>query len=67
MVSAGLGVSIVPEMFRAADKRAGRVYLPFAPPRPTRDLCIARSAFRYRTNAARAFVGHVKTLLSSAR
>jgi LysR family hydrogen peroxide-inducible transcriptional activator len=67
MVSAGLGVSIVPEMFRAADRGSGRVYLPFAPPRPTRELCIARSAFRYRTNAARAFVEHVKSLLASAR
>ena len=51
----------------ATSSSPDRVYLPFAAPRPTRDLCVARSAFRYRTNAARAFVGLLKTLLAQRR
>jgi len=67
MVATGLGVSIVPAMFRATDRSPERIYLPFAAPAPRRELCVARSAFRYRTNAARAFVGLLKTLLAQRR
>jgi LysR family transcriptional regulator, hydrogen peroxide-inducible genes activator len=60
MVSAGLGVSVLPEMFRAADAAADRVYVRFAAPAPERELCIAWSLLRYRTNAARAFAEAVR-------
>jgi LysR family hydrogen peroxide-inducible transcriptional activator len=60
MVSAGLGVSVLPEMFRAADAAEDRVYVPFAPPAPERALCMAWSLLRYRTNAARAFAEAVR-------
>jgi LysR family hydrogen peroxide-inducible transcriptional activator len=55
MISAGLGVSIVPEMMRALDSDAGRVYRPFAGASPTRELNLLWSPDRYRTNAAREF------------
>lgn len=55
MVSAGLGVSIVPEMMRALDAETGRVYRPFAGTEPTRELNLIWSPDRYRTNAAREF------------
>ena len=60
MVSAGLGVSVLPEMFRAVDVAADRVYVRFAPPAPERELCMAWSLLRYRTNAARAFAQMVR-------
>lgn len=55
MVSAGLGISIVPEMMRASDDAHGRVYRPFAGEPPTRELNLIWSPDRYRTNAVRAF------------
>jgi LysR family hydrogen peroxide-inducible transcriptional activator len=64
MVSAGLGISMVPAMLRAADMASDRVYLPFAKPQPSRDLCIAWSLRRYRTNAARALAETVRSLLA---
>lgn len=60
MISAGLGVSVVPTMMKAHDKGAGRVYRPFASDPPSRAICVAWSVFRYRTNAARAFVKLLK-------
>lgn len=63
MVSSGLGVSVLPEMFRAADAAVDRVYVPFAAPAPERELCMAWSLLRYRTNAARAFAEAVRTQL----
>src|SRR5581483_9451327 len=66
MVSAGLGVSMVPQMFRDADGAPDRVYLPFASPRPARELCLAWSLRRYRTNAARALAETVRSLLGPA-
>lgn len=57
MVSAGLGVSIVPAMMRASDTSdPARTYLPFAKDAPLRDLTAAWSLARYRTHAARAVV-----------
>jgi LysR family transcriptional regulator, hydrogen peroxide-inducible genes activator len=56
MVCGGLGVSIVPEMMRAADRSGQCVYLRFAKDPPTRDICTAWSLLRYRTNASRALV-----------
>jgi LysR family hydrogen peroxide-inducible transcriptional activator len=61
IVSAGLGVSVLPDMFRAAAVAPGCVYLPFAAPAPERPLCMAWSLLRYRTNAARAFAEAVRT------
>jgi LysR family transcriptional regulator, hydrogen peroxide-inducible genes activator len=55
MVSAGLGVSVVPEMMCRAGPWAGCVTRPLAGEHPTRDVCVAWSLLRYRTNAARAF------------
>jgi LysR family hydrogen peroxide-inducible transcriptional activator len=63
MVSTGLGVSVLPEMFRAADAAGDRVYVPFAAPAPKRELCMAWSLLRYRTNAARAFAEAVRAQL----
>jgi DNA-binding transcriptional LysR family regulator len=60
MVSAWLGVSVLPERFRAADAAADQVYVRFAAPAPERELCMAWSLLRYRTNAARAFVEAVR-------
>lgn len=54
MVSAGLGISVVPEMMARHDKNAARISLPFAGEEPTRDICLAWSLLRYRTQAARA-------------
>jgi hypothetical protein len=51
---------MLPEMFRAADTAAGRVYVRFAEPAPERVLCMAWSLLRYRTNAARAFAEAVR-------
>ena len=55
MVSAGLGVSIVPDVMRVGDAEASRVYRPFAGSAPTRQLNLLWSPDRYRTNAAREF------------
>jgi hypothetical protein len=42
-------------MFRAADAATDRVYIRFAAPAPQRELCMAWSLLRNRTNAARTF------------
>lgn len=54
MVSAGLGISVVPAMMASRDRSATRVSVPFAGEEPTRDICLAWSLVRYRTQAARA-------------
>lgn len=64
MVSAGLGISVVPQMMQRHDKDKSRVYRPFADAPPSRDLCVASAVMRYRTNAARAFVRTVKEVLT---
>ena len=63
MISAGLGVSVVPAMMKAADSASSRVYRPFAAEPPSRAICLAWSLFRYRTNAARAFAAVLKELV----
>ncbi|MDB5296942.1 MAG: oxyR [Phycisphaerales bacterium] len=55
MVSAGLGVSVVPAMMADRDTNPDRVTRPFAGERPTREICLAWSLLRYRTRAAKAF------------
>jgi DNA-binding transcriptional LysR family regulator len=55
MVAAGLGVSVVPEMMCRAAAWPGCAIRPFAGESPSRDVFVARSLLRYRTNAARAF------------
>lgn len=67
MISAGLGISVVPTMMQARDTAPGRVYRPFASDPPSRALCVAWSIFRYRTNAARAFVKLLKQSVGTAK
>jgi LysR family hydrogen peroxide-inducible transcriptional activator len=67
MVSSGLGVAIVPEMFRVADRASDRVCVPFREAAPWRDLCLAWSVLRYRTNAARAFGELVRATVATTR
>jgi LysR family hydrogen peroxide-inducible transcriptional activator len=55
MVAAGLGVSVVPEMMCRSAKWPGCVTRPFADESPEREICVAWSLLRYRSNAARAF------------
>jgi LysR family hydrogen peroxide-inducible transcriptional activator len=55
MVAAGLGVSVVPEMMCRAAKWPGCAIRAIAGESPSRDICLAWSLLRYRTNAARAF------------
>jgi DNA-binding transcriptional LysR family regulator len=63
MVSAGLGVSVVPAMMAARDASASRVTRPFAGEQPTREICLSWSLLRYRTQAAKAFEQEVRELL----
>jgi LysR family hydrogen peroxide-inducible transcriptional activator len=55
MVAAGLGVSVVPEMMCKAASWPGCAVRAIAGESPSRDICLAWSLLRYRTNAARAF------------
>ena len=55
MVAAGLGVSVVPEMMCRAASWPGCAIRAIAGESPSRDVCLAWSLLRYRTNAARAF------------
>jgi LysR family hydrogen peroxide-inducible transcriptional activator len=55
MVAAGLGVSVVPDMMARAGPWPGCAVRSLAGESPSRDLCVAWSLLRYRTNAARAF------------
>jgi LysR family hydrogen peroxide-inducible transcriptional activator len=64
LVSAGLGISVVPEMMQKSDKEKSRRYKPFAEEPPSRPLCLAWSTYRYRTNAAREFAKVVREALS---
>jgi LysR family transcriptional regulator, hydrogen peroxide-inducible genes activator len=63
MVSAGLGVSVVPAMMAARDASPSRITRPFAGEQPTREICLAWSLLRYRTQAAKAFEQEVRELL----
>lgn len=65
MVAAGLGVSVVPEMMCRAARWDGCAFRPIAGESPTRDLCVAWSLLRYRTNAARAFDELVRKTLGT--
>jgi LysR family hydrogen peroxide-inducible transcriptional activator len=64
LVSAGLGVTLVPAMFRAADEGRDRRCIAFREAPPRRDLCLAWNVLRYRTNAARAFADLVRAALT---
>lgn len=55
MVSAGLGLSLVPRMMALASASDVPVFRPLGPPRPERLLTLAWSLLRYRTRAAREF------------
>lgn len=63
LVAAGLGVSVVPEMMCRAARWDGCAFRPIAGESPSRDLCVAWSLLRYRTNAARAFDALVRETL----
>lgn len=68
VVCAGLGVSIVPEMMRptaAADPNC--VLVPITNEPPTREIAVAWSLVRYRTNASRALVDIVRRLAAGKR
>jgi LysR family transcriptional regulator, hydrogen peroxide-inducible genes activator len=60
LVSAGVGVSVVPEMAAMADTATDRIYRPFAAPVPTRKVCAVRHAQRYRPPATDAFLDSVR-------
>ena len=64
MVSAGLGVSVVPAMMAGRDASATRVTRRFAGEQPTREICLAWSLLRYRTQAAKAFEQVVREVLA---
>lgn len=57
LVAAGMGVTLVPRMTAAAVRTPSPAFLPLRPPAPTRTLSLAWRRDRYRTQAARAFVG----------
>ena len=59
LVTAGLGVTVVPEMAAKADT-GQRVYVPFGNPQPTRTLCVVWHKHRFRSPAVRAFVEQLK-------
>jgi LysR family hydrogen peroxide-inducible transcriptional activator len=63
MVAAGLGVSVVPEMMCRASRWPGCAIRAIAGESPSRDICLAWSLLRYRTNAARAFEESLRTAL----
>lgn len=65
MVAGGLGISVVPEMMRARDADPRRAYRPFAEAAPARELNLAWSPDRYRTNAAREFARVARAHLSA--
>src|SRR5262249_40315486 len=56
MVSAGQGITIVPEMAAVGDTSAKRIYRPLAKPVPTRTLCAVWQKHRPRPPSLRAFV-----------
>lgn len=64
MVSAGLGVSVVPAMMAGRDRDPTRVTRRFAGEQPTREICLAWSLLRYRTQAAKAFEQQVREALA---
>ena len=64
MVCQGLGVSIVPDMMRAADRSNTCVYLRLAPHPPERDLAVAWSLLRYRSTASRVLVDILRARLT---
>lgn len=62
MVAGGLGVSLVPEMFRdLAEARSCRL-VALSDPQPHRRLCLAQHNLRYRTRAALALAGLAREL-----
>ena len=65
MVCQNLGVSIVPEMMRAADRSGTCVYVRLAPEAPRRELAVAWSLLRYRSTASRALVDILRTQFES--
>jgi LysR family hydrogen peroxide-inducible transcriptional activator len=67
MVGRGLGVSIVPEMMRAADASHTGVYVRLAPHAPRRELAVAWSLLRYRSTASRALVEILRETFTTPR
>jgi LysR family hydrogen peroxide-inducible transcriptional activator len=67
MVAAGLGVSVVPEMMCRAGAWPGCAVRPLAGESPERDITVAWSLLRYRTNAARAFEAMLRAAVHPRR
>ena len=67
MVCAGLGVSIVPDLMRKADRSGDCVYLRLAEDPPRRDLSAAWSLVRYRTNSSRLLLDVLRRHLNARR
>lgn len=67
MVSAGIGVSLVPQMMQASGTCAARgtTFRPFAGERPTRPLTLIWPLLRHRTLAVRAFAEMARKMLTS--
>lgn len=62
MVAGGLGVSLVPEMFRELAEARGCRLIALGEPQPHRRLCLALHNLRYRTRAALALAALVREL-----
>lgn len=60
LVSAGQGITVVPEMAATAEKGKRLAFVPFAPPAPSRTLCAVWHKQRYRPPAMRAFADALK-------
>ena len=67
MVCAGLGVSIVPDLMRKADRSGDCVYLRLAEDPPRRDLSAAWSLVRYRTTSSRLLLDVLRQRLHARR
>lgn len=67
MVSAGFGITLLPEMGRRRFERAGVVLLKFLSPEPARTIGIVRWSGRYFTPAARSFTEVAQKLFERGR
>ncbi|MCX8090352.1 MAG: LysR substrate-binding domain-containing protein [Verrucomicrobiae bacterium] len=65
MVAGGLGVSLVPEMFRELAEARGCRLVRLSEPQPRRRLCLAQHNLRYRTRAALALAAMIRELCAA--
>jgi LysR family hydrogen peroxide-inducible transcriptional activator len=64
MVSAGLGLSLVPQMMADLERDKGCAFLPVVAPLPTRQLNIVRNPLRFESKAAMAFAATTVSCLA---